>query len=197
MIHLLNLVFYKLIRKINLVTSGVYNRLIIQYYYHLSRKRFFIHSSVITGRHFSIQTDLTDTTITINEQVRIRDGFHITMGNKGSLIIGHHCFFNNNCSINCLGKITIGDNCQFGENVLLYDHNHQYADKTQLISAQGYDTGEIIIGNNCWIGSHVVILKGVEIADNVVIGAGCVIFKSIPANSVVISQQNLLVISQS
>jgi len=115
------------------------------------------------------------------------------MGHNGHLKIGENCFFNNNCSINCLGEIEIGNDNQFGEVVLLYDHNHEYANKELLISEQGYKIGKIKIGNNCWIGSNVVILKDVEIGDNVVIGAGCIIFKSIPSNSLVINQQNLVI----
>jgi len=61
------------------------------------------------------------------------------------------------------------------------------------VSNQGYTIGKIKIGNNCWIGSHVVILKDVTIGDNVVIGAGCIIHKSIPGNSVVMNNQNLLI----
>ncbi len=113
------------------------------------------------------------------------------MGTGGRLTIGDNCFFNNNCSINCLKTIAIGNDCQFGENVVMYDHNHRYKSTEQLIAAQGYDTGAISIGNNCWIGSNVVILKGVVIGDNVVIGAGCVIYESVATNMVVINQQNL------
>ena len=108
------------------------------------------------------------------------------------IAIGKNCFFNNNCSINCLGNIEIGDDNQFGESVLIYDHNHQFKDKSVLISDQGYTIGPIKIGNNCWIGSHVVILKDVTIGDNVVIGAGCVIHKSVADNSVIKNNQDIL-----
>lgn len=75
----------------------------------------------------------------------------------------------------------------------MYDHNHNWQDKSQLISDQGYTIGSIEIGNNCWIGSHVVILKDVKIGNNVIVGAGCVLFKSIPSNSIVMNQQNLTI----
>ena len=48
-------------------------------------------------------------------------------------------------------------------------------------------------GNNCWICTNAVILKGVEIGDNSVIGAGCVIYRDIPANSVVKSNGSITI----
>ena len=94
-----------------------------------------------------------------------------------------------------MSEISIGDNTQFGESVKIYDHNHQYRNLNLLINQQGYVKGKVIIGSNCWIGSNVVVLKDVEIGDNVVIGAGCVIYKSIPANSLVTNNQNLIITS--
>ena len=161
-------------------------------YYHLSKKRYRIHSSFKAGSRFSIQSDLSETLLSIDENFTARDGFKIYIGHQGKLCIGKNCFFNNYCSLNCLGNIEIGNDNQFGENVFLYDHNHRYADKDKLISEQGYNIGDIKIGSNCWIGSNVVILKDVVIGNNVIIGAGCVIYKSIASGTVVINQQNLI-----
>jgi acetyltransferase-like isoleucine patch superfamily enzyme len=103
---------------------------------------------------------------------------------NGKLHIGKHVTFNNNCSINCLNNIFIGDNVMFGENVLIYDHNHCFNKKNLLIREQGITLGNVSIGNNCWIGSNSVILMNVEIGDNVIIGAGSVVTKSVPSNCV-------------
>jgi acetyltransferase-like isoleucine patch superfamily enzyme len=145
------------------------------------------------GKNFSVRSDLTETTLHIGEEFQCRDNLHILLGHGGKLAIGQHCFFNNNCSITCLGSVLVGNNCQFGENVVMYDHNHNYKDSASLISEQGYTIGKIIIGNNCWVGSGVIILKDVVIGDNVVIGAGCVIRQSVPAGSVVYNQQQIVV----
>ena len=45
---------------------------------------------------------------------------------------------------------------------------------------------KVIIGNNVWIGSGANILPGVSIGDNSIIGAGSVVIKDIPANSVAV-----------
>lgn len=104
---------------------------------------------------------------------------------KGKLSIGKNCFFNNYCSLNVLRKVEIGDNSIFGENVKIYDHNHRFNKKEIRLKDQGYSIGSVKVGRNCWIGSNVILLKGAEIGDNCVIGAGCVIDGKIPADSIV------------
>jgi len=186
------IIFLKLRRKIATLYWCFALKFKIFYYSQLSKGRFRIHSSLKAGRGFTIKSDLSETELTIGKDISFKDGVKILLGHSGEIRIGANCFFNNNCSLNCLGNINIGNDNQFGENVLFYDHNHQYKDPSQLISQQGYTIGKIMIGNNCWVGSNVVILKDVEIGDNVVIGAGCIIYKSIPSNTVIVNQQNLV-----
>lgn len=121
-----------------------------------------------------------------------RERFNLTIGG-GQINIGKNVFFNHDCSINVEDTIlTIGDGSIFGENVKIYDHNHCYKDKSRPIKEQGYACAPVSIGKHCWIGSNVIILKGVTIGDNSVIGAGCVVYKDVPANCVVVNKQDLM-----
>ena len=52
-----------------------------------------------------------------------------------------------------------------------------------------YKTAPIIIGNNVWVGANTVILRGAEIGDNSVIGAGCIVKGKIPENSVFVQKR--------
>lgn len=126
------------------------------------------------------------------KNINIRKGLTISQSKDAKIIVGDGCFFNNYCSINAKEQVNIGDNCIFGENVKIYDHNHSFNKKNELIKNQGYSVASINIGNNCWIGSNVCILKGVSIGDNVVIGAGSIINKDIPSNVIVRQDRNLL-----
>lgn len=113
-----------------------------------------------------------------------RHGFHIAIEGNGEIAIGSNCFFNNNCSVNSLEKVSIGDGTIFGSNCHVYDHNHRFSDEEETIKSQGYTVGETKIGKHCWLGTGVVVLKGVTIGDNCVIGAGVVVDKDVEAGSV-------------
>ena len=124
--------------------------------------------------------------------LHFRKGFVIDIRKDGKVIIGNRCFFNNYCSINSRDEIKIGENCIFGENVKIYDHNHRF-NGAKPIYKQGYTTGKIEIGDNCWIGSNVTILKNAKIGNNVVISAGCVINERVSDNTIVKLKQDKIV----
>lgn len=119
-----------------------------------------------------------------------RKGFSLIIdGRNAKVDIGNHVFFNNFCTVAAMKHITIGDNTIFGENVKIYDHNHQFKDPFVAIKNQGYTSEKITIGENCWIGSNVVILKGVNIGNHSIVGAGNVVYKDVPENSILLSIQ--------
>lgn len=127
------------------------------------------------------------------KNVTWRRRFSILIDNKcAQLEIGDNCFFNNDCSINVLNRVTIGEGTILGENVKIYDHNHRFKNKDSAIKEQGFTIGETQIGTHCWIGSNVVILKDAVIGDNCVIGAGSIVAENIPANSMVIPNRELI-----
>lgn len=129
----------------------------------------------------------------VGKHVTFRKGFSMMIGKNGEVNIGNTVFFNNYCSLNAIERIIIGDGTIFGENVKVYDHNHCYQDPNVPIKEQGFTSAPVNIGKHCWIASNVVILKGVTIGDNCVIGAGCVIYKDVPEESVMINKQELVI----
>lgn len=122
--------------------------------------------------------------ISFGKGTTFRSGFHLMIEDSGQVNIGNRCFFNHDCSINCLSRISIGSGTIFGEGVRIYDHNHRFTDGTKEIKEQGYATSEVHIGSHCWIGSNTVILRKAEIGDHCVIGAGCIVNEKIPAESI-------------
>lgn len=127
----------------------------------------------------------------IKENFSARKFFLLRVCEDANCYIGKNVFFNNFCSLTCMKSIEIGDDCIFGENVKIYDHNHNYKEAGKLIREQGFSVGEIKIGKNCWIGSNVVILRGAHIGDNCIIGANSVVYKDIPPASILINNGEL------
>lgn len=137
--------------------------------------------------YFSANLPHSDYAISFGANVHFKKYCHLLVFENGNLAIGADVFFNNYCSINCLDHIIIGQNTVFGEGVKIYDHNHahSYVDNKLIVERSRFKTAPVTIGANCWIGSNVTILKGASIGDNTIIGANNLIYKSVPANTIV------------
>ena len=110
----------------------------------------------------------------------INPPFYCDYGNH--IKVGKNFFCNYNCTILDVGKVTFGDNCLLAPNVAIYTAGHPiHPDSRNSLYEYGID---VTIGDNVWIGGNVVIMPGVNIGSNCVIGAGSVVTKDIPAWSV-------------
>ena len=113
----------------------------------------------------------------------------VYLDDNAKLIIGNNVYFNENNMISVKSSVEIGDGCQFGPNVKIFDNNHMFTSNEGVLPL--HKSSPIKIGKKCWISSDVIILKGVSIGDNCVIGAGCIIKDDIPSKSIVTLQNNL------
>lgn len=94
-------------------------------------------------------------------------------------------FFANFClTILDEALVTFGDDCFVGPNVSIYTACHS-TNPVERNTRQEW-AKPVTIGNNVWIGGSVTILAGVTIGDNCTIGAGSVVTRDIPANSVAV-----------
>ena len=76
----------------------------------------------------------------------------------------------------------VGDCCMFGPNVVIATAGHPILPE---LRAQGLQyNAPVRIGKNCWIGAGALIMPGVTIGDNTVVGAGSVVTKDLPSNVV-------------
>lgn len=103
---------------------------------------------------------------------------------------GHHCHFGKNVYANygltCVDDtyIYVGDYTMFGPNVTVATAGHPILPE---LREKGYQyNAPVRIGKSCWIGAGALILPGVTIGDNTVIGAGSVVTKDIPAGVVAV-----------
>ncbi len=86
------------------------------------------------------------------------------------------------CYFQAIGKITIGHGTYIAPNVGLITANHDFTNLDNHLPPKS-----IVLGENCWIGMNSVILPGVELGNNTVVGAGSVVTKSFPDGRCVIA----------
>lgn len=98
-----------------------------------------------------------------------------------NITVGKNVFINACCRFQDQGGITIGDNCFIGHNVTLATLNHDLNpnNRSTMIPKR------ITIGKNVWIGSDSTILPGITVGDGAIIGAGSVVTKDVPKNTIV------------
>lgn len=91
--------------------------------------------------------------------------------NLHNLSVGKGVFINIGCRFDGAAPIRIGDRCQIGPFVSIECVNH---------FRHGDEVSPVTVGNSVWIGTRCVILPGVSIGDEVIIGAGAVVTRDIP-----------------
>ena len=95
--------------------------------------------------------------------------------------LGERVYFNFNCVVLDVCKVTIGSFTLFGPAVQIYTATHPFDAQARRSLESGRP---ITIGADCWIGGGAIILPGVTIGDKTVIGAGSVVTRDVPAGVV-------------
>jgi acetyltransferase-like isoleucine patch superfamily enzyme len=82
--------------------------------------------------------------------------------------------------------ITIEDDVMLGSCVHIYVHNHKFDDLAMPIIDQGHYRSEpVLLKRGAWVGAGAIILPGVVVGDNAVVGAGSVVTRSVPPHTLV------------
>lgn len=120
--------------------------------------------------------------IKLGKMVRTKNNCSIEVRDDGIIEIGNNVFMNNNVQITAHKKLTIKENTYIGPNVVIVDHDHMFS--KDGIKPKEFKCEDVYIEKNVWIGANVVILKGVRVGENSIIGAGSIVTKSIDSNSI-------------
>lgn len=119
----------------------------------------------------------------IGENCHIEPPFRANWGGK-HIHFGQFIYANFNFTAVDDTHIYVGDYTMFGPNVIIATAGHPILPE---LRQQGYQFNiPVQIGKNCWLGAGVIVLPGVTIGDNTVIGAGSIVTKDIPANVIAV-----------
>jgi maltose O-acetyltransferase len=118
----------------------------------------------------------------IGEDTEIRPPLYVDYGTH--LTIGARCFANFGLVALDVAAITIGDDVQIGPNVQLLTPTHPVEPEPRRQKWEGAQP--IVIGDNVWLGGGAIVLPGVTIGENTVVGAGSVVTRDLPANVVAV-----------
>lgn len=115
----------------------------------------------------------------VDSSFRVFPPFYTDFGKN--ITVGKDVFINACCHFQDHGGVVLGDGCQIGHNVVFATLNHGLAPEDR----QTTYPAPIVLGKNVWVGSNSTILQGVTIGDNAVVGAGAVVTKDVPENTIV------------
>lgn len=142
----------------------------------------FEHNSLPPSSRGDIATALRDLLGAAGTGCRIEAPFHCAYG--FNIHLGEGVFLNAGCTILDTAPVRIGDGTMFGPGVQIYCPEHH---KDPVLRRAGLEIGRpVTIGRNVWIGGSAILLGGVEIGDNAIVGAGSVVTKSVAAGATVV-----------
>ena len=119
----------------------------------------------------------------VGEGCYIESPFHANWGGH-HVHLGDYVYANFNLTLVDDTHIYVGSNTMFGPNVTIATAGHPIDPQ---LRAQGLQFNmPVHIGRNCWLGAGVIVMPGVTIGDNTVIGAGSVVTKDIPSGVVAV-----------
>jgi maltose O-acetyltransferase len=117
----------------------------------------------------------------VGEGAVVRPPFHCDYG--FNIRLGQGVFLNFNCVILDVAEVSIGAGTQIGPAVQIYAADHP---RDAAARASGLELGRPVrIGRNVWIGGGAILLPGVTVGDDAVIGAGSVVTRDVPAGATV------------
>ena len=117
----------------------------------------------------------------IGQNSIIEPPFYCSYGQN--IYLGDHVFLNVLCTILDGNEVHIGHHVMIGPGVQIYTAAHLLQAEARN---QGWEVAKpIVIEDNVWLGGGVILLPGVRIGRNAVVGAGAVVPRSVPPNTVV------------
>ena len=139
----------------------------------------------VAGNVDIIAGESADFSIDFGNDVRIREGCYID-AHSGWIRLANKVFLGPQCMIYGHGGLTVGENTMIAGQTAIIPANHVF-DRTDIpLRDQGETAKGVVIEENVWIGAKCLILDGVRIGHDAIIGGGSVVTKDVPPYSIAV-----------
>jgi len=148
------------------------------------RARYYLRSAQSLGprvRLWGVPFINNQGTLLIGDRVRLASGvstLELSVGPHATLEIGDRVLINHGCSIGATKLVRIGQRCNIGSQVILIDNAFHEIDPARRDEQP--EPAPVILEENVWLAARVIVLPGVTIGKNSVVGAGSVVTRDIP-----------------
>ena len=118
----------------------------------------------------------------------VRFAPNVSIRNGERISIGAHAHIGERCSLwagDTSGRIEIGEYALFGPDVYVTASNYETAPGIPVMQ-QPKREQDVVIGRQSWLGARVIVVAGVTIGDGCIVGAGSVVTKSLPPDSIAV-----------
>jgi acetyltransferase-like isoleucine patch superfamily enzyme len=148
------------------------------------RARYYLRSAKSLGhkvRLWGAPAVKIEGTLLVGDRVRLASTIstlELNVGPEGTLEIGERVLINHGCSIGATKLVRIGARCNIGSQAILIDNAFHELDPERRNEQP--DPAPVILEENVWLAARVIVLPGVTIGKNSVVGAGSVVTRDIP-----------------
>jgi len=150
------------------------------------RARYYLRSAEVLGsrvRLWGVPSITNKGRLLVGNRVRLASTvatLEIGVGPDGVLEIGDNVLINYGCSIAATKLVRIGKRCNIGTHVTVIDNSFHHLDPERRDETPA--SAPVVLEENVWLATRVVVLPGVTIGANSVVGAGSVVTHDIPPN---------------